>query len=60
MESPRLKEKLSVEELMRMFGEVRKDEGGKPFIFANNVGLGENELWREEDEDNEDPLVNDF
>ena len=62
MENPRLKEKLSVEELMRMFGEVRHDEGGKAFIFAENVGLDQdaNELLREEDEEDEDPLVNDY
>lgn len=43
MENPRLKEKLSVEELMRMFGEVRTDEGGRPFIFAEREKEGEGE-----------------
>lgn len=55
-----MKEKLSVEELMRMFGDVRTDEGGRPFIFADNVGLEGRELLREDDEDNEEILVNDF
>lgn len=34
MNDEKRKEALNVEDLMRLFGEVREDEGGKPFIFA--------------------------
>ncbi|KAM3424545.1 hypothetical protein BST61_g6541 [Cercospora zeina] len=61
MENPRLKEKLTVEELLRMFGEVGHDEGGRPFIFAEGVeGEEEHERFREEDDENEDEFVNEF
>ncbi|KAI5363033.1 putative helicase, Zinc finger, RING-type, Zinc finger, RING/FYVE/PHD-type [Septoria linicola] len=59
MENPRLKEKLSMDELLRMFGDVGHDENGHPFIFAE-TGEEDHECLREEDEDNEDILVNDF
>ncbi|KXT07965.1 hypothetical protein AC579_8596 [Pseudocercospora musae] len=56
MENPRLKENLSVEELMRMFGDVRRDDNGKPFIFARQVdGVGEEEnLYRAVRDDSDD------
>lgn len=61
MENPRLKEKLTVEELLRMFGEVRHDEGGRPFIFAEGVENQEDhDRFREEDEENEEFIVNEF
>ncbi|PIA88970.1 DNA repair protein RAD5 [Cercospora beticola] len=61
MENPRLKEKLTVEELLRMFGEVRHDEGGQPFIFAEGVENEEDhDRFREEDDENEEFIVNEF
>ncbi|KAF2217010.1 hypothetical protein CERZMDRAFT_32249 [Cercospora zeae-maydis SCOH1-5] len=62
MENPRLKEKLTVEELLRMFGEVGHDDGGRPFIFPEGVQGEEedHERFREEDDENEDVLVNEF
>lgn len=48
-----------MDELLRMFGDVGHDENGHPFIFAE-TGEEDHERLREEDEDNEDILVNDF
>ena len=35
MNNSKLSEKLTVEDLMRLFGKVEEDEEGKPFIFAD-------------------------
>jgi hypothetical protein len=35
MDDSKRKEKLSINELMRLFGQVHEDEDGKPFIFAH-------------------------
>ncbi|KAF7189628.1 DNA repair protein rad5 [Pseudocercospora fuligena] len=54
MENPRLKEHLSVEELMEMFGDVRRDENGKPFIFAQEAPGEEENRYREVGDDDDE------
>lgn len=41
MNDAKKKDKLSVNELLRLFGEVGEDEDGKPFIFADDEDIGE-------------------
>ena len=48
-------ERLSVEELMRLFGEVREDENGKPFIWPHD-GPGEDLVTSSEDGNNDEDL----
>lgn len=44
MEGSGRKERVSVHELMRLFGRVHEDENGQPFIFAHNAyGDGDDE-----------------
>ena len=35
MNNSKLREKLNIQDLMRLFGKVEEDEEGKPFIFAD-------------------------
>ena len=37
MNNSKMKQKLSVEDLMRLFGDVHEDDEGKPFIFAEGT-----------------------
>lgn len=57
MENPRLKEKLTVEELMRMFGEVRTDEGGRPFIFAEGEEGGSEERQQQQQQQQRNEIL---
>lgn len=41
MNDSKRKETLSVQDLMRLFGEVREDGEGKPFIFAQEPDADE-------------------
>lgn len=67
MENPRLKERLSVEELMEMFGDVRQDGNGKPFIIADvdeddedGEGMEEHFRYRGGDDDEDDGMGNEL
>lgn len=51
MNSNRMKEKLTVEDLMRLFGKVEEDEEGKPFIFADEPDDAHLRLTNVDDED---------
>jgi hypothetical protein len=53
MENPRLKEKVSVEELLTMFGQVG-EENGKPFIFAQEAQGEEHTRFRDTDQESDD------
>jgi SNF2 family DNA or RNA helicase len=48
MDSAKLKEKLSVKELMSLFGEVGEDEEGRAFIFADEDENEHLRIMREE------------
>ena len=53
MDSSKMKEKLTVEDLMRLFGRVEEDEEGVPFIFADEP---EDEHLRLANVDDEDEM----
>ena len=60
MNSSKMREKLSVEDLMRLFGKVGEDDEGKPFIFADGPnGYDEDEHLRvpRPDEDDEERFM---
>lgn len=57
MHNSKLRDKLSVEDLMRLFGRVERSEDGVPFIFADpqdDEGVPRPDL----DEDNEFGFMN--
>jgi hypothetical protein len=51
MSNSKMKEKLTVEDLMRLFGKVEEDEDGKPFIFADEPEDAHLRLANVDDED---------
>jgi SNF2 family DNA or RNA helicase len=53
MNSSKMKEKLNVEDLLRLFGKVEEDEEGVPFIFADEP---EDEHLRLANVDDEDEM----
>lgn len=69
MDDKTRKEKLEVQDLMRLFGRVHEDETGRPFIFAHDDRNDDNDdepvrspprYAADRDSDDEgDPLVND-
>jgi len=58
MDDSRRNEQLSVEELMRLFGEVREDDEGKPFIFAEGDDRDDHRLVTVDEEDEDAKMGN--
>ncbi|EME78733.1 uncharacterized protein MYCFIDRAFT_78429 [Pseudocercospora fijiensis CIRAD86] len=59
MENPRLREHLSVEELLGLFGDVGRGEGGRAFVFAKETeGDGDGERFLEVEGEGEGGMGN--
>jgi SNF2 family DNA or RNA helicase len=58
MNNSKLREKLTVQDLMRLFGKVEEDEDGKPFIFADERSDDGIPRLADLDEDNEFGFMN--
>lgn len=64
MDESKRKEKLSIHELMRLFGQVKEDGEGQPFIFAEDAFNDDEEFEHTRpaeqlSEDDEDGMGND-
>lgn len=64
MDESKRKEKLSIHELMRLFGQVKEDGEGQPFIFAEDAFNDDEEFEstrpaEQLSEDDEDGMGND-